>query len=68
MLGKKEARQAVALKACKLLYKLGGLDEHFLPTAVESSSESETDDVDGSTKHKTGTKKNKRSHPIKVCQ
>ena len=49
------------------LHKLGALDDHLLP--VESSSESEEsdgDEVDGPSQLKTGTKKRRRSHPVKV--
>lgn len=63
----KEARQAVALEACVKLHKLGALDDHLLP--VESSSESEEDDgdkTDGPSQPKTGTKKRRRSHRVKV--
>ena len=66
MASKKEARQAAAYEACKLLIALGGLDEYILP-AVESSSESDdVDDVDAPSQPKTGTKKRQRSHLVKV--
>ena len=65
MASKKEARQAAAYEACKLLIALGGLDEYILP-AVESSSESDDDEVDAPSQPKTGTKKRQRSHLVKV--
>ena len=65
----KEARQAVAYKACVELHKLGGLDDNLLPPESSSSeSESEADEVDAApSPHKTGTKKRRRSHSVKVC-
>ena len=67
MPSKKEARQAAAFEACMMLHQLDALDDHLLP--VESSSESEEsdgDEVDGRSQPKTGTKKRRRSHPVKV--
>ena len=67
MESKKEAMQAVAYKACIMLHKCNALDDHLLPVESNSSeSESEVDEVDARSKHKTGTRKRLRSHSIKV--
>jgi hypothetical protein len=67
MPSKIEARQAAAYKACIILHERSALDDHLLPLESSSSdSESEDDEVDGPSKHKTGTKKRQRSHPVKV--
>ncbi len=59
------AKQAVAMEACIMLHKQGGLNDHLLP--VESDSESESEDkVDGSSQHKAGTRKRKRPHVVGV--
>ena len=57
---------AVALEACKQLHKLGGLNDNLLP--VDSSSDSEPEDLDEADGPKTGTKKRRRYHPVKVQQ
>ena len=66
MASKDEARQAVALEACKMLHKCGALDDHLLPVESSSESESDGDEVDGPSQPKIGTKKRRRSHPVKV--
>ena len=66
MASKKEARQAVALVACMMLHELGALSDHLLPVESSSESESDGDEVDGPSQHKTGTKKRRRPHPVKV--
>ena len=65
MPSKKEAIQAAAYEACILLHQCQALDDHLLPVE-SSSSESESDEVDAPSKHKTGTKKRQRLHPAKV--
>ena len=66
MANKKEAREAVAFKACKMLHECDALDDHLLPVESSSESESDGDEVDGPSQPKTGTKKRRRSHPVKV--
>ena len=66
MANKKQAREAVALEACKMLHECGALDDHLLPVESSSESESDGDEVDAPSQHKTGTKKRKRSHRVKV--
>lgn len=66
MTSKKEARQAVAFKACIMLHECGALDDHLLPVESSSESESDGDEVDAPFQHKTGTKKRRRSHHVKV--
>ena len=67
MLSKEDARRAVAQKACEMLHKKGALNDNLLP--VQSSSESESDgedETDGTSLHKTGTRKRQREHIVKV--
>ena len=65
MKNKSMAKQAVAMKACKMLHERGGLNDHLLP--VESDSESDSEDkTDGSSQRKTGTRKRKRLHVVGV--
>lgn len=66
MQSKDEAKQAVAIKACIQLHKEGALNDNLLP--VGNSSDSESEDVDGTdgSRAKTGTKKRQRRHNIKV--
>nr|UXX21448.1 endoribonuclease dicer [Calyptrophora lyra] len=66
MPSKKEAKMAVALEACKQLHRLGELNDNLLP--VDSSSDSEPEDLDETDGPKTGTKKRRRYHAVKVIQ
>ena len=68
MPNKKESKMAVALEACKKLHEVGELDDHLLPVQGSSDSDSaDNDETDGS-QHKTGTKKRRRYHDIKVMR
>lgn len=66
MESKKEARQAAARKACIMLHEQGALNDHLLPNESSSDDDSELDETDAPSEHKTGTKKRLRLHPIKV--
>jgi hypothetical protein len=64
MPSKSLAKQAVAMKTCIMLHKQGALNDHLLP--VETDSENENDEIDGPSQHKTGTRKRKRLHVVRV--
>ena len=71
MPSKNQAKMAAALKACKLLHKIGELDDNLLPKQTLSDEESGLEEEEaaaesGRKKPKAGTKKRRRQYVRKV--
>ena len=70
MLSKNQAKMAAALEACKLLHKIGELDDDLLPKRTLSDEESDLEEEaaaeSGGKKPKAGTKKRRRRYKRKV--
>ena len=73
MPSKNQAKMAAALKACKLLHKIGELDDDLLPKQTLSDEESGLEEEEeeasaesGGKKPKAGTKKRRRQYMRKV--
>ena len=74
MPSKNQAKMAAALKACKLLHKIGELDDDLLPkqtlsdeeSGLEEEEEEEAAAESSGEKPKAGTKKRRRQYVRKV--
>ncbi|PFX27170.1 Endoribonuclease Dicer [Stylophora pistillata] len=69
MLSKNQAKMAAALKAWKMLHKIGELDDDLLPKRTVSDEESELEEnaaAESGGKPKAGTKKRRRRYKRKV--
>ena len=72
MPSKNQAKMAAALKACKLLHKIGELDDNLLPKQTLSDEESGLEEEEEAAaesdrkKPKAGTKKRRRQYVRKV--
>ena len=71
MLSKNQAKMAAALEACKLLHKIGELDDDLLPKRTLSDEESDLEEEEAAAESdgkapKAGTKKRRRRYRRKV--
>ena len=71
MPSKSQAKMVAALRACKLLHKIGELDDDLLPKQTLSDEESDLEEEEaaaesGGKKPKAGTKKRRQQYMRKV--